>query len=72
MNRPIHYWTGYGNLCATADARKRNSRSSAKRKEVTCESCKTLLRNMDELVRALWVVPRKRASSHPAVGAEHD
>jgi hypothetical protein len=35
----VHYWTGYGNLCMTADGRRGDAQCSAERSEVTCERC---------------------------------
>jgi hypothetical protein len=49
----VHYWTGYGSLCNTADARKRNSLSAPSRHAVTCESCKTLIAKLDEFDREM-------------------
>lgn len=59
MNEPIiHYWTGYGSLCNTADARKQNSLSAPGRNAVTCESCKTLLQKLDDMNREIRAVER--------------
>jgi hypothetical protein len=45
--RPLHYWTGYGTLCFTTDARKRDSQVAPDRARVTCERCLTLLARLD-------------------------
>ncbi len=45
--RPLHYWTGYGTLCFTADARKRDSQVAPDRSHVTCARCLTLLAQLD-------------------------
>lgn len=57
----VHYWTGYGSLCNTADARKQNSLSAPSRNAVTCESCRTLLGKLDEMNREIRTAERTGA-----------
>lgn len=46
--RIMHYWTNYGTLCWTTDARRQNSQCSALREEVTCERCLHNLAQLDK------------------------
>lgn len=45
----IHYWSGYGNLCNTADGRRNDSKSSRRLEQVTCERCRTNLERLGRL-----------------------
>jgi hypothetical protein len=59
----VHYWTGYGSLCNTADARKRDSLSAPSRNAATCERCRTLLGKLDEINREIRAAESRGCSS---------